>query len=255
MQLSIGLDVHQSNEAKGDVMGKKNTIARPERQNWRAMIRRCKDPKHPYFNRYGGSGISVCERWLHSFDEFFAYMGPRPTPKHSLDRFPNSKGNYEPGNVRWATPEQQTRNRGEYNNTITAFDVTRNLSEWCEIYDQWPNTIKKRIAKGWSPEDAVSTPATDRRLLNEIARQYREPDYSRRRRGDSHPVRLNPALVRRGSAHGASKLNETQVSEILIALSAGQNGAALGRRYGVTKTVISSIKNGRSWKHIERPIK
>ena len=52
--------------------------------------------------------------------------------------------------------EEQQRNRGAYNNRITAFGVTRTLSEWCAIYDRWPNTIKHRLALGWSTEDAVS---------------------------------------------------------------------------------------------------
>ena len=134
----------------------------PERANWRAMIYRCTNPKHVHFVDYGGRGIKVCDRWMQSFADFYADMGPRPSPRHSLDRFPDSRGNYEPGNVRWATWEEQTRNRGDYSNTVTAFGVTRNLSEWCEIYDQWPNTIKHRLHRGWSPEDAVSMPATPR---------------------------------------------------------------------------------------------
>lgn len=129
-----------------------------ERQNWRAMVKRCTNPKHVHFDNYGGRGVTVCPAWLTSFEAFYRDMGPKPSPTHSLDRFPNSNGNYEPGNVRWATPTEQTRNRGDYSHVITAFGATRNLSEWCEIYDLWPNTIKHRLSKGWTTEAAVSTP-------------------------------------------------------------------------------------------------
>jgi hypothetical protein len=56
---------------------------------------------------YAKLGISVCEEWRKDFMAFYNYMGPRPSLKHSLDRYPNAKGNYEPGNVRWATSKEQ----------------------------------------------------------------------------------------------------------------------------------------------------
>lgn len=58
------------------------------------------------------AGITVCERWRDSFENFLADMGERPSKAHSIDRFPNRDGNYEPGNCRWATAIEQSRNRG-----------------------------------------------------------------------------------------------------------------------------------------------
>ena len=81
----------------------------PEYGAWRNMITRCEVPTDRYFLHYGGRGIAVCPRWRKSFVDFLADIGERPSPKHSLDRI-NNDGNYEPGNVRWATAREQARN-------------------------------------------------------------------------------------------------------------------------------------------------
>jgi hypothetical protein len=80
------------------------------RRRWYDMLGRCGDPEHPSWPRYGARGISVCQRWIDSFDAFLADMGPRPSPKHSIDRIDND-GNYEPSNCRWATDKEQRANQ------------------------------------------------------------------------------------------------------------------------------------------------
>ena len=89
----------------------KNTKATPEFSAWQNMKARCYNKKNKFYSGWGGRGITVCERWLNSFENFFADMGKKPSPLHSLDRYPNNDtGNYEPTNCRWGTDEQQTRN-------------------------------------------------------------------------------------------------------------------------------------------------
>jgi hypothetical protein len=81
----------------------------PEYSSWQAMKGRCLDTGHKDYPRWGGRGVTVCHEWIASFEAFFAHVGPRPSGT-TLDRIDGTK-NYEPGNVRWATPTDQARNR------------------------------------------------------------------------------------------------------------------------------------------------
>jgi len=77
---------------------------------WKAIIQRCCNQNSPHYKYYMGRGITICDEWRHDFYAFYNHIGPRPTPKHSVDRI-NNDGNYEPGNVRWATASQQALNK------------------------------------------------------------------------------------------------------------------------------------------------
>jgi len=82
---------------------------------WQGMLQRCSPTNVDACKRrnYAERGVTVCERWRNSFEAFYSDIGPRPSRQHSLDRFPDQQGSYEPGNVRWATPIEQGKQYGE----------------------------------------------------------------------------------------------------------------------------------------------
>jgi hypothetical protein len=82
----------------------------PEYQVWAGMKARCNNVKHFGYKRYGGRGISVCERWSKSFLSFYNDMGPRPSSNYQIDRI-DTNGNYEPSNCRWSSVKENNRNR------------------------------------------------------------------------------------------------------------------------------------------------
>jgi hypothetical protein len=105
----------RSDEPKGSASheesgNSKRRSLRKEYLAWRNMIGRCSEPRHNRFDRYGGRGIKVCERWLRNFVAFLNDVGRAPSPRHTLGRI-NNDGDYEPGNVHWETWEEQAQNR------------------------------------------------------------------------------------------------------------------------------------------------
>lgn len=128
----------------------------PEHKIWTAMRYRCNSPSETSYPNYGGRGIRVCERWERSFEAFLQDMGPRPSPKHSIERI-NNGGHYEPGNCRWATPMQQGNNKRN-NRIITIGDRSQTMAQWAREIGVTPQFISGRIRKGWTEQDAVTVP-------------------------------------------------------------------------------------------------
>lgn len=126
----------------------------PTYDTWANMRQRCEDPNATAYPKYGARGIRVCEHWQ-KFENFLADMGERPSPRHSLDRYPNQRGNYEPGNCRWATMREQQNNRSS-NHRLTAFGKTLTVQEWVRETGFTHKTILGRLRLGWPIEEALS---------------------------------------------------------------------------------------------------
>lgn len=125
----------------------------PEMQAWQHARQRCYDPRIHNYDRYGGRGIRMCDRWLESFSNFLADMGRRPSPQHSIDRIDND-GNYEPGNCRWATAEEQASNKS--NNRILTFKgQSLTLSEWSRRTGLSVSCLHRRL-ESWTVERALT---------------------------------------------------------------------------------------------------
>lgn len=129
----------------------------PEYRVWESMISRCEDESSTPYRYYGALGIRVCKEWRGSFPRFLQDMGPRPSPNHSIDRFPDNSGHYEPDNCRWADRTAQCRNRS-ITRCLTLEGQTKSLAEWAELIGIRRGTLRARIVKGWPVEKALRTP-------------------------------------------------------------------------------------------------
>jgi len=101
-----------------------------EYRSWNGIKSRCYNKNNLFYKDYVGRGITVCNRWKGSFENFFEDMGKKPTYLHSIDRIDNDKG-YFPNNCKWATKKEQARNRRN-SNSIIYKGKTKCLAEWCE---------------------------------------------------------------------------------------------------------------------------
>jgi hypothetical protein len=129
--------------------GKTNTLAYV---SWLGIIKRCYNPNEPAYKNYGGRGITVCEEWKNSFENFLHDMGPRPLGI-SIERIDNN-GNYNKNNCVWASRKTQNRN-SRNNNLVTYNSSTKPVSAWCELLGiPYKRTIQRISSYGMSPEKA-----------------------------------------------------------------------------------------------------
>lgn len=184
----------------------------PEYNAWRDMRQRCTRENHPSWSRYGGRGITVDPRW-DSFETFFQDMGPRPSKRHTLDRWPKPLLGYRPGNCRWATAEEQAAN------TVSAKLLTMNgetlpVAAWARKTGVGRATIQYRLAQGWSTRRALTEPVGE----------------------------VNPAYVTFANGRQTGKkLTASTVKKMMKEAKSGATATALGRRYGVSCTAVCHI--------------
>ncbi len=154
----------------------RNRILTPEYRAWQKMKERCLNPKIRFFSHYGGRGIKICSAWINDFTTFFADVGQKPTPKHSLDRRDNS-GHYScgkcdecnrngwPSNCRWATRVEQTNN-SRANRNITFNGETLTISQWARKAGMKMATLRFRyVTKGWPFERALSSGLENQKVV------------------------------------------------------------------------------------------
>ena len=136
----------------------------PEYASWHGMVQRTSNEAHKNFDRYGGRGIKVCERWQ-TFETFLADMGSRPSARHSIDRKDNARGyscgkcddciaRGEPANCRWATRREQVNNRS-VTVRLTIGNETLPIADWARDLGVDYAAFQMRIANAWTAEDAI----------------------------------------------------------------------------------------------------
>lgn len=135
-------------------MPKKNKT--PERRSWEAARSRCYNKNATKYPIYGGRGIKVCDRWLHSFENFLADMGKKPSLTHTLGRIDND-GNYEPSNCEWQTPFQQ-QNNTSLTKKVLYKGVLTPVSVLAIRFNVPKTTLIQRLNSGWTINRALSMP-------------------------------------------------------------------------------------------------
>ncbi|QLR23339.1 hypothetical protein HV350_07930 [Citrobacter sp. RHBSTW-01013] len=170
---------------------------------WKNMLDRCENPKCKSFPFYGGRGIKVCDRWR----DMRAFVDDLPDGYFEgaqIDRIDNN-GNYEPGNIRWATPEANCSNRRS-TRLLTHNGETLSATEWSARLGGGPSLVLSRIDEfGWSVEDAVNRPILSQ---SEIGQRASEKRWAGHLKKPSPPRRVIKTVEYNGSQYTANEIAE-----------------------------------------------
>lgn len=160
---------HHAAQAAGDANRSHGLTNSPTYRTWLGMIQRCTYTRHQAYANYGGRGITICDAWR-TLDGFVADMGIRPDGT-TLDRI-DVNGNYEPANCRWISRFDQHAN---YRNNVrlTLNGRTMHIAAWERETGLGKRTIRDRLRRGWSVEEALTTPPT--KPGEETTRRRRDP--------------------------------------------------------------------------------
>ncbi len=195
-------------------------VGSPEFQSWSAMIARCTNPNSRAWRRYGGRGITICKKWTDSFADFLADMGPRPSLQYSLDRYPNADGNYEPGNCRWATDQQQGENRST-NRFVNVGGEMVTVSEAARRAGRGVMLVHKRLAAGWTIERALEEPPSRRRFGNTA-----------------------------GETQWNAQLTDELVREARRRAAGGESSPSIASALGANPRTVRDAIQRKTWRHI-----
>lgn len=176
-----------------------------EYKTWIGIKSRCYNPNIKHFLRYGGRGITVCDRWRDSFQNFIDDIGKAPSNSHTIDRI-DVNGNYEPGNCRWATRYVQSNNRSN-TRKITIDGITKPIKEWSDELQMRRGTIYSRlyICK-WNGEDA---------LKKEVLKRGYEPSIKDRPNEETIICKVCERLLPI-SAYGKSKRDYINTDGLIV---------------------------------------
>lgn len=147
---SCGCFKKESNRAHSLTHGMSSS---PEYVIWSGIKQRCYNQNNPDYHHYGERGITVCDEWKESFESFYRDMGPRPSARHTVERKDNDKG-YSKENCCWATQIEQSNNR-RTNIFYVHNDTAKTMKTWCRELGLNYHTVRARLQKGMSFEDAI----------------------------------------------------------------------------------------------------
>lgn len=233
----LNLDVLQK---RSTTHGMSRTV---EYKTWKAIKHRCYNAADEDFHLYQGKGITVCDRWLESFENFYADMGDRPSSKHSIERKDSDKG-YEPSNCYWATATEQARNTSR-NVLIEYQGRSKTLMEWHEELGFDFYSVKSRIYAGWDVARAFETPVVPSNagaLINFNGQSLTVSDWSR-----NLGVNITTLMYRLKSGWPVEKVLGSSVNPVerLITIngetmSVTQWCEKLGRKVGTIRVRLSA---------------